>query len=139
MKHGLLAAVLLCAVVVKADTLPEGVLIPETVTTGPLTFGAVSPAAQPMRWGTTKKLIAFAILGQALDLISTDVALARGGTELNPLMKKRAVRYGVKGLFILGTFGLHALPKGQADGAAKTIGWTGLIPGLANTVQAVAK
>ena len=117
----------------------EGVLIPQTVTAGPLTLGAVAPAAQPMSWGTTKRLIAFAVIGQVLDLVSTDVVLARGGQELNPLMKKRPVRYGVKSLFILSTFGLHALPKGQADSVAKTLGWTGLIPGLANTVQAVAK
>ncbi len=76
--------------------------------------------------------------------------LARGGTEMNPLMRNRAVRYSVKGLFMVAALGLSEgqqlkahpkfrIPGWKADGFAKTTGWTGLIPGLVNTVQAVAK
>ncbi len=38
----------------------------------------------------------WAIAGQAADLVTTEIGLANGGTELNPLMVDRTVRIIVK-------------------------------------------
>lgn len=60
----------LLALLWAAPVSAEGILMPDTGRLdAPLTLGAVAPQAQPMRWGTSKKLIAFAILGQVLDLV----------------------------------------------------------------------
>lgn len=145
----MMAAVWLLGVMLLVEE--EGVLIPKTGRIeAPLTLGMRAPEPQQMEWGTSKKLIAFAVLGQVLDLVSTDVVLARGGIEMSPLMRNRAMRYMVKGLFMVTALGLSEtqqakahpkfrIPGWKADGAAKTIGWTGLIPGLTNTVQAVVR
>ena len=43
----------------------------------------------------------WAIAGQAADLITTEIALANGGTELNPLMTGRAVRIIAKATLLV--------------------------------------
>ncbi len=41
---------------------------------------------------STNTALRWAIAGQAADLITTEIGLANGGTELNPLMTDRTVR-----------------------------------------------
>jgi len=44
----------------------------------------------------------WAIAGQATDLVSTEISLANGGVEMNPLMQNRSVRIAAKvGLVVM--------------------------------------
>jgi len=50
----------------------------------------------------------WAIAGQAADLVSTEISLANGGVEMNPLMQNRSVRIAAKvGLVVV----FHAYAK----------------------------
>lgn len=124
----------------------EGVLLPPThiVSAGPS-----AKADIPIRWGTSKKLVLFAITGQVLDLVTTHLAKVDGhratGTELNPLMKNRWVRYATKSFLITASIGMAEdqqmmlprpmrVPQWRAEGWLKTIGWLGVVPASANIV-----
>jgi hypothetical protein len=119
----------------------EGVIVPE------LPSGRVA-VAQPagrclrQRWepcGASKGWLALAVIGQSLDLVSTEVALAKGGREMNPLMHFRGVRWTVKPLMLLGIASMSKTPRSVANAAAKSAFWGGVIPGASNVAQMVAR
>lgn len=123
----------------------EGVILPPTTHPAEVAARPAGRCYRPetQRWeacGPSKRWIALAWLGQGLDLVSTEIVLSRGGVELNPLMKARAVRWTVKPLLTVGTtWGLSRMPRSLANGVAKSAFWTGLVPGAANAVQGVAR
>lgn len=141
MKTGVMITVLLCLVGQAAAE--EGIMLPPTARlwAGP----TLEPQQAP--FGASKKLVAWAVAGQVLDLLTTHIVVdQRGGFEVNPLMKNRYVRYSTKGLLILAAVGmasgqqakipiLKRVPAWKAEGWLKTIGWVGMVPAAGNAVQ----
>ena len=65
---------------------------------------------------TTNTALKWAVAGQALDLISTEIGLANGGTELNPLMTDRTVRITFKtALSIMAYIYVKRYPENKQD------------------------
>ena len=149
-----LLALLAIPVHARCDELGEGYIMPPA---HQLTTAPRLSSEMPLRFGTSKKLVAAAIAAQLLDAISTDYILSTDpktgkprGMEANALMKNVWVRWITKSIFIAGSIGmaegqqakvpmLKRVPQWKAESFVKTTFWTGFVPGAANTLQGFLK
>lgn len=83
--------------------------------------------------GQSKFAFGFALAGQVTDIVTTEMALAAGGREGNPLMRKRAVRIPFKlALPLISHWATKDFPRGRANAHAYIIGVGGFAPGAWN-------
>jgi hypothetical protein len=58
------------------------------------------------------------------DLVTTEIALTQGATEVNPLMKQRATRISIKAAAVALVLWIeHTLRKTNHPNAAKVVQW----------------